>query len=982
MAAESNAAPPKAEDGKQTNDTTQVESTITDGQQHHNDNITEQARDESSDGKLQNQTTASSATNAVENKDDNTSSTPNESNAGSATPTSESSNKTGTDKSTDEPEGNRVKSSMPISKSKITAPNTSTAQARSSSMCSNQARYTAEAIKAHFINVKQHVMKIDVTFTPTAKNGFANTTITKAMEEFYKICKAHDEEFQILPWNPEKTGDSPISTWQQMPNEKETMEAYGFNIHATVTRIALSLVISTSKSYDKMFKDRVKRKNETESVYNKLNNRNINVKKNDLATMGKTTLIGWIGYAHPTLTNYLNLLRDLQKLLGTKDVTLVYYLAKLWDESANRVGSSTIAYSIGVPEDIAHQISQELINRWVGLKKGDYDDLFDERSNLKKFYFVPFNKMFLTYDMRKKLYVDHNNFRFLYKGIMLNKTKSVDVRFQLEKNEMKTLGLPAEMGHQKTTIREIIGTWQAQSEEGTPVVWAIEAVNKTRQVLIVKMNAIEIVRKEAVALYDVLKRRSNEEFIRIMGDEMANVDGYDTMTKAALEYEGMLEETILLIDQSDAATKQAISTKQLIPPRKVRPAPYNPYQKLKTKGTKPKYSEVAKSNNPPKKKRSDTPTSISVSSNSLSSLTKSTDTGKQQGHKIPSTNLSKIPPGVQPTAIVQRKVVPPEEQQIVQYTPTEQLLMDRIQKQDDELRQMREEAEKRFAKLTTSVEETSIQLEEANKKVTKKIDSTIAAKLAPQSEKLESISMSINNLKASRDKDKEELENKIEKATANSEEMNNNIKTMMNWMFSQPPPGGNVYGKGFMGSNFSVNSLITQSTQNSTQVPMSPDLTKKSDYVSDAGGLLTEDFYNEMDSKNSTTAMAETATTPERHRLDGNGTRQVLWSSNKKKNVEESNVAEEEGISPTADQKATARAQKRLRQQAQKVNNNEQVEVKQELINDAQAAVATGSLDTPQKQSSDEAKWTVIGRNNTPSNRRGSKATTSRTREK
>lgn len=101
-------------------------------------------------------------------------------------------------------------------------------------MCSNQAWYTAEAIKENFISITQHVMKIDVTFTPTAKTNFANTTITKAMEKFFKICKNHDEEFHILPWNPDKTGDLLISTWQQIPNEKETMEAYSFNIHTTV----------------------------------------------------------------------------------------------------------------------------------------------------------------------------------------------------------------------------------------------------------------------------------------------------------------------------------------------------------------------------------------------------------------------------------------------------------------------------------------------------------------------------------------------------------------------------------------------------------------------------------------------------------------------------------------------------------------------------------------------------------------------------
>ncbi len=117
----------KVNNGKQTNDTTQVESTITHDQKNHSDKKTMQTGEHTNNGKQINQVTAPSTTTAITNNDDNNTISGNakESDRDAAPSTKEIKDKTGMERTTNQPEDKNTKYNKLVQQPTTTATNTS-----------------------------------------------------------------------------------------------------------------------------------------------------------------------------------------------------------------------------------------------------------------------------------------------------------------------------------------------------------------------------------------------------------------------------------------------------------------------------------------------------------------------------------------------------------------------------------------------------------------------------------------------------------------------------------------------------------------------------------------------------------------------------------------------------------------------------------------------------------------------------------------
>ena len=436
-------------------------------------------------------------------------------------------------------------------------------------MCSGQPKYTIEQIKDHFPSLLQNIMKINIQMKPAEGTNFEVSNFVWSIQQFFRMCKTHDKEFRILPWNIENQDDSTIKSssitdYKQIPTQREAFEEYGYNIHVSINKLSLTMVISTSYStFERMFKESSKRNGEKYSILRQIRDRNIWVTKNDLSTMGTTKFVGFLSYAHPYLTNQYKLLKELRKITNIQDLTVEHYNPKIFKKAARNEKAtllcSTVAYCIGAPADISVDVMQMIVEKWQAVRKGEYADMLGPTSNIHKFLFIPMSKVLMSDETRAEHMRKNNTFRFSYNGISLNKTRSIDVPFTISKEECREIGFDEKSSEKEVTIRMIINSW-ISSEDERPMVWMVEPVNDQRQVLVIKEQAVEAVRREASALYKLLQKRP--DFQKIVGNIGAHVDGYQAHSPEAREYMEVLQETLVCVDSKRKEEYPALPPKE------------------------------------------------------------------------------------------------------------------------------------------------------------------------------------------------------------------------------------------------------------------------------------------------------------------------------------------------------------------------------------------------------------------------------------
>ena len=861
---------------------------------------------------------------------------------------------------------------------------------KSTMMCSGQPKFTIEQIKDHFPSLLQNIMKINIQMKPADGTNFEVSNFVWSIQQFFRICKAHDKEFRILPWNIENQDDSTIkgsslTDYKQIPVLKEAFEEYGYNIHISMNRMSLAMIISTSyATFEKMFKDSSKKNGERQSILRQFRERSIWVTKNDLSTMGTTKFVGFLSYAHPTLTNQYKLLSDLRKITKIPDLTVENYNPKIFKQ-ANRnekatLICSTVAYCIGAPADISVDVMQTIMEKWKAVRKGEYTELLGPTSNIHKFLFIPMSKVLMSDETRAEHMRKNNAFRFSYNGISLNKTRNIDVPFKLTEEESREIGFSGQNLDKEVTIRTIINSW-VSSDDGNPMVWMIEPMNEQRQVMIIKEQATEAVRREASALFTLLKKRSDFRDI-VGGSEGAHVDGYQAHSPEAREYMEELQETLVCIDNKRKEEYPALppangkTTQQRQRKKKV----FNPYSTSKFVQSA-HYADVVQvigkkaTEKAKKHKENDSESEKTQVLSTVSSLTNSTEKSnkdqsqeirhpkqlqKGQATMIKSTDIVKAPTkqlhGSEATTT--STVYTSNSSEIENYTDREQYFLNYIKKQD-----------RRLQALEDKQQETIETLQATQKQHNEKINKTITAKLQPHNERLESISDSINNMKAKTEANQttmSKMDERFDKLDDRLDRMLNIYERMVQMPYTQQK---------IETTKGTSDPYVTKVTQSQEQEPMERSnndekqhLQQKKEYDSTTNKPIERD-------NNQTTLWSSTASP------------QPKRTPNKKmENIKETKIGQL-AISPTTEEKGQKRGEKRQKT-PQKYKQSEiptTAKIKQEMIDDAimtsqntqmlQRGYTQETSINIEQDGDDNDGWITMGKNNTPKKKEEMKST-------
>ncbi len=853
-------------------------------------------------------------------------------------------------------------------------------------MCSGQPKYTIEQIKDHFPSLLQNIMKINVQMKPAEGTNFEVSNFVWSIQQFFRICKTHDKEFRILPWNIENQDDSTIKSssitdYKQIPTLREAFEEYGYNIHVSINKLSLTMVISTSYStFERMFKESSKRNGEKYSILRQIRDRNIWVTKNDLSTMGTTKFVGFLSYAHPYLTNQYKLLNELRKITKIQDLTVEHYNPKIFKKATRNEKAtllcSTVAYCIGAPADISVDVMQMIVEKWQAVRQGKYADMLGPTSNIHKFLFIPMSKVLMSDETRAEHMRKNNTFRFSYNGISLNKTRSIDVPFILSKEECKEIGFDEKSSETEVTIRMIINSW-ISSEDERPMVWMVEPVNDQRQVLVIKEKAVEAVRREASALYKLLQKRP--DFEKIVGNIGAHVDGYQAHSPEAREYMEVLQETLVRVDSKRKEEYPALPPQEKPNhQRQRRKRVFNPYATGKFVQSA-QYADVVQVQQKKEQEKKDTHRESDSGSektqaiSTVSSLTNSTEkNNKGKEHILHPKQLQKVARGndtiIQSTEMVKSTVNQPNTSEelttstiysstsskLDTYTDREQFFINHIQEQD-----------RRLKALESKQQETITTLQTAHRQYDEKIEKTIKAKLQPQNEKLESISESINNMKTKA----EENQSTMSKMDERFDQLDNRLDRMLNIYekMTQLQIPQSVSYKGTNNENI-VPKEITQSQE--IEVESQPNNEEHKRH---------QEHQQETQQKNQDTWKI---TTKETNKKNNDTTLQEQWSTeaspqpkctpNKKYgNIRENKTMQPEQ-SPTTDEKGLERGEKRQKTPQHKKRERiaTTMKIKQEMIDEVTTIRNSGTRYSNSKETSieieEEDGWTTMGKNNTP----------------
>ena len=825
-------------------------------------------------------------------------------------------------------------------------------------------------------------MKINIQMKPAEGTTFQGSNFVWSIQQFFKICKSHDKEFRILPWNIDNQNDetiksSSLTDYKQIPEQKEAFEEYGYNIHVSLHRLSLTLVISTSHAtFEKMFKNSAKINGEKQSILRQFRQRNVWVSKNDLSTMGTTKFVGFLCYAHPYLTNQYKLVNDLRKITNIPDLTVEHYNPKIFTNATGqekgKLLSSTVAYCVGAPADISVDVMQMIVEKWQSVRKGKYAQLLGPTSNIHKFLFIPMSKVLMSDENRAIHMKNNNNFRYSYNGISLNKTRSVDIPFELSEEESKEIGYGEEYKGEKVTIRTIINSWVSPDDE-RQMVWMIEPANENRQVLVIKEQSMEAVRREISALFELLKKRP--DFKDIVGNIEAHVDGFQAHTPEAKEYMEVLQETLVQVDRNKKEEYPALSpTKSNIerPIRQQRKNKiFNPYAKRNFK-QRAQYADVIHRKEREMEQIETTTSNTSEKTNTnstVSSLTNSTEVSNKQEvirhpnqlkkNKINNENKEILHSTrlVQKTASIHNKSTTStalisndsRSNEIVQYTEREQSLLQYIEEQG-----------KRLQLLETKQEETMMAMKESQKIQNKKIEDTINAKMQPNNEKLESISMSINNMKAKT----ENSQNTMDKLDARFDKLDSRLEKMLSMYEAM--------------AQIQTTNMITNKMQEEIgyqhRIPQTQEMNEKEEKTK------TSD-PNERNREKTIMQEEQVIQNTERRALWGaSPSPQPKTPSKKIEKIQESKSGKSITTlnkSPTTDEKGQERGEKRQKTPNSKQPNNQKIttKVKQEMIEEVTRATFkdialnqgfTMATSIPIEETEESEGWITMGKKNTP----------------
>ncbi len=195
------------------------------------------------------------------------------------------------------------------------------------------------------------------------------------------------------------------------------------------------------------------------TLLNAMRKSKIYMKPLNIQTLGEIKLIGFLQFIHPHFSNIKKLLIELQSILETKDITIEMYRPSAITKD-NKIIDAPEALAIGAPSDISIAVYKSLIEKWDGIRNGEYDFLIGEESLLRDGYFIPFSSNLLNRESRNQAVFAHKAFLKEYTCIHLKRCNSVDIQFALTKEEADIMEYILDGEEQQIlTLRDIIQCW-------------------------------------------------------------------------------------------------------------------------------------------------------------------------------------------------------------------------------------------------------------------------------------------------------------------------------------------------------------------------------------------------------------------------------------------------------------------------------------------------------------------------------------------
>jgi hypothetical protein len=406
-----------------------------------------------------------------------------------------------------------------------------------SKLYSKQPRFTTTEIIQKFPNLNNRYCQ-KIGFSVPWDNDECspnNDTYHQAIRQIFTLVKEYDPQFQLIPWNIINQNFNPIVNVKHIPTSPRELKEYIYDLHIQPKRVRAAMVVTSAYNLKEILKQQTMATSNSKTLLNKMRQAKIHMKPLNIQTLGEIKLVGFLQFIHPHFTNIKKLLIELQSILETKDITLEMYRPSAITKD-NKIIDAPEALAIGAPSDISIDVYKSLLEKWEGIKNGEYDILIGDESLLKDGYFIPFSNNLLNCESRNQAVFSHKAFLKEYTCIHLNKCNSVDIQFELTKEEADAMEyILGEENQQTLTLRDIIQCWTEPNSD-VLLVHTIQSMSGNKKTLLVKRKYKKYITKEILRVLETLGKR--KDFNKICGNSEefgASIDKF-TISKSRRSY--------------------------------------------------------------------------------------------------------------------------------------------------------------------------------------------------------------------------------------------------------------------------------------------------------------------------------------------------------------------------------------------------------------------------------------------------------------
>ena len=358
-------------------------------------------------------------------------------------------------------------------------------------LVSGQVSFTTAAAIKDIEQAPKNIYRIQVELQPrTNDTNFTDAPWTLVARHFLSTIQLYDDTAIIIRKKTKAVANK-ISSPEELPENPDDFERdYAYDVKLKSAKsVTFKLIIGTKHPYWKTF-------SREGPLFSKLVANDWYVNYVRLENQGTVASIGHLLFAHNRYVNQEDVITEVKQLIyPTKcdqiDVRVTkskefYYVGN------KKVRVFTRWITIDCPVDIASELSNLIMERWVALKT---DKKF-ENYNVKNTIFVPRNNGLVKFSARIENIGKQNEFLRTYKDVtVLTNVKNIDETFKYTVTMGKIFDDDSQVGH-SLNLRAFLRSWKDHST-GNPAIIAIHRTNKEMEYSLLsgKENMVSIHKK-------------------------------------------------------------------------------------------------------------------------------------------------------------------------------------------------------------------------------------------------------------------------------------------------------------------------------------------------------------------------------------------------------------------------------------------------------------------------------------------------------